>query len=189
MQTRLFLVALLNFSMFAALWWWGWSAERSLTLLGELLDYLTDGLAGVSLLLLFLCFRVKKVPHRHLHRISLFLFATILLAGGYVAWEMCERFTNPHSVNGMVVLVLSSIGLVVNFSNARLLRAYHEVEGVHMLLLCNRMDMWLSGVGVVSGVLLLTLDTAYDIDLAAAAIIVSLALWHAARHLHRHEYH
>ena len=106
-----------------------------------------------------------------------------LLGGGAVliVIEAVRRVGSDQHVDGLGVVVLATVGLLINGLSARWLHGSHghslNVEGAVLHLVADALG---SLVVLISGVVLLFSDAAW-IDPAASMIVTALIVWSAAR--------
>lgn len=98
----------------------------------------------------------------------------LLVVAGYIFWEAIGRFRSPAEVASTGMLVVASIGLVVNLISMRLLKAG---SGDNLNMKGAYLEVWsdmLGSVGVIIGAILIKL-TGWTI--ADPIIAVLIALW------------
>lgn len=149
----------------------------SLALLSDAGHMLTD-VAGLGMALAAIQFAQSKRDPSHtygLYRLEVLAALTnaLLLFGvaGYVLYEAYRRLTAPPEVLGTPLLVVATIGLLVNLASFRLLRAGAKeslnVRGAFLEVLSDL----LGSVGViVAGVVLLTTGWSYADPIIGAGI-------------------
>jgi cobalt-zinc-cadmium efflux system protein len=134
----------------------------SLSLLADAGHMLTD-VAGLVLALAAMKFAERRPSPRRTygyHRVEILAALTnaLVLAAvaGYILAEAWERFRAPHPIAGIPVLVVATIGLLVNLVGAFLLRdgsqASLNVRGAYNEVLADA----LSSVGVILGAAVIT---------------------------------
>lgn len=159
----------------------------SLTLLADAGHMLTDALGvGMALAAVTVARRATTRPghtfgHYRWEVLAALANAALLLGvAGYVAFEAVQRLREPADVAAVPMLVVATLGLVVNVVSFRLLHAGAQeslnVRGAYLEVIA---DM-IGSVGViVSGVVILTTGWPYTdavVALALAAFIVPRAL-------------
>ena len=98
----------------------------------------------------------------------------LFLVAGYILWEAVGRFSEPPSVASIGMLVIASLGLVINLISMRLLKAGSgeslNVKGAYL-------EVWadmLGSVGVIIGALIIQFTGLYIAD---PIIAVLIGLW------------
>ncbi len=98
----------------------------------------------------------------------------LFLVAGYILWEAIGRFSEPPAVSSTGMLVIASLGLVINLISMRLLKAGSgtslNVKGAYL-------EVWsdmLGSVGVIIGAIVITLT---GWTLADPIIAVLIGLW------------
>jgi len=98
----------------------------------------------------------------------------LFLVAGYILWEAVGRFSEPPSVASTGMLVIASLGLVINLISMRLLKAGSgeslNVKGAYL-------EVWadmLGSVGVIIGALIIQFTGFYIAD---PIIAVLIGLW------------
>lgn len=98
----------------------------------------------------------------------------LFLVAGYILWEAVGRFSEPPSVASTGMLVVATLGLVVNLIAMRLLKAGSDeslnVKGAYL-------EVWadmLGSVGVIIGALIIQFTGFYIAD---PIIAVLIGLW------------
>ena len=98
----------------------------------------------------------------------------LFLVAGYILWEAVGRFSEPPSVASIGMLVIASLGLVINLISMRLLKAGSgeslNVKGAYL-------EVWadmLGSVGVIIGALIIQFTGFYIAD---PIIAVLIGLW------------
>lgn len=165
-------------------------AFDSLALLSDAGHMLTD-VAGLGMALAAVQFSQRRASRQQtygLYRLEVLaaLANSLLLFGvaAYVLGEALGRFRNPPDVPGAPLLVVATIGLVVNLVSFRLLRAGAEeslnVHGAYLEVLS---DM-LGSVGViVAGIILITTGWPWADPIIGAGIglFILPRTWNLAR--------
>jgi len=101
----------------------------------------------------------------------------LLVAVGAIGWEAIQRFADPPSVPGKVVMIVAAMGIVVNLSTALLfVRGRKHDINIRGAYLHMATDAAVS-VGVVLGGALILLTGARWIDPAISLVIVAVILW------------
>lgn len=149
----------------------------SLALLSDAGHMLTD-VAGLGMALAAI--QIASAPRRSSHTYGLYrlevlaaLANALLLFGvaGYVLYEAVQRFTEPPEVPGTPLLLVASVGLLVNVVSFLLLRAGSKeslnVRGAFLEVLS---DMLGSAGVIAAGIVLLTTGWQYADPLIGAAI-------------------
>ena len=98
----------------------------------------------------------------------------LFLVAGYILWEAVGRFSEPPSVASTGMLVIASLGLVINLISMRLLKAGSgeslNIKGAYL-------EVWadmLGSVGVIIGALIIKFTGFYIADPIMAVLI---GLW------------
>lgn len=119
--------------------------------------------------------RRKTFGYRRAELIGAFVnLVTLVLIALYLMWEAIERFLDPRTIDGTVMLVVAVIGLAANLVTAWLL--HRDVEGslniqsafVHIV------SDALSSVGVVLGGVLIL---AYDLHIVDPILTLAIAIY------------
>lgn len=148
----------LSFALVEALagWWSG-----SLALLGDSGHMLTDSFAlGLAAGAAILARRAPSVRHSYgLGRAEILAALTNALAmSGLVVWigmEAIDRLNDPAPVKGAVVMVVATVGLLINLGAAWLLSGDHQNLNVRAALLHVMGDLLGSVAALVSGAVIL----------------------------------
>jgi cobalt-zinc-cadmium efflux system protein len=150
---------------------------NSLVLLADAGHMLTD-VAGLSFALIAIWFArrpatVGKTYGYYRVEILAALFNGILLLGvsGYILYEAYGRFTDPPSVSSVPLLIVASIGLVVNLASAAILMSgAKESLNVRGAFLEVAGDLLGSLGAIAAGLILLTTGWRYADPLFAAGV-------------------
>ncbi|MDO5610451.1 MAG: cation diffusion facilitator family transporter [Pseudomonadota bacterium] len=163
-RIRLVFVLTLGYAIVQAVGGW---LSGSLALIADSAHMLSD---AAALLLALVAYRLARRPadrHRTYgwHRVRVLAAlangATLLLLVVWITWEAVQRFNNPSPVMAWPMLIVASIGLLVN------------VAGAWILLAGNRQD------GNLRGALLHVIgDLLGSVGAIAAAIGILLTGWH-----------
>ena len=101
----------------------------------------------------------------------------LLVACGAIAWEAIERFSVPTPVASMTVVVVASIGIIINFGTAMLfMRGQQDDINIRGAFLHMMADAGVSA-GVVVGGLLMFYTGFNWIDPLISLFIVALIFW------------
>ncbi len=101
----------------------------------------------------------------------------LLLACGAIAWEAIERFSAPSEVASQTVIIVASIGIVINFGTAMLfMRGQKEDINIRGAFLHMMADAAVSA-GVVIGGIVIFLTGKNWIDPLISLFIVALIFW------------
>lgn len=103
---------------------------------------------------------------------SLFLCLAVL----YLAYESYLRLTQPQTTDLSVMLIVSSIGIVINFSSALLFKTHgHDIniKGAYLHLMADA----LISLGVVIGAVLIYWTGYHALDPMIAILISVIILW------------
>ncbi len=101
----------------------------------------------------------------------------LLVACGAIAWEAIGRFDAPSAVSSVTVIVVATIGIVINFSTAMLfIRGQKEDINVRGAYLHMMADAGVSA-GVVLGGILMYFTGLNWVDPALSLLIVVLIFW------------
>jgi cobalt-zinc-cadmium efflux system protein len=150
---------------------------NSLVLLADAGHMLTD-VAGLSFALIAIWFAgrpatVGKTYGYYRVEILAALLNGVLLLGvsGYILYEAYGRFTDPPSVSSMPLLVVASIGLIVNLLSAAILMSgARESLNVKGAFLEVAGDVLGSVGAIAAGIILLTTGWRYADPLFAAGV-------------------
>ena len=154
----------------------------SLALLADAGHMLTD-VAGLILALIAMKFAERPPSPRRTygyHRVEILAAMTnglvLLGVAGYILLEAFERFSRPAEVASVPVLVVATVGLVVNVAGALLLhsgsRSSLNVRGAYNEVLADAV----SSVGVIVGAAVMTLTGWYWVDPLVAVLIAIFIL-------------
>ncbi len=101
----------------------------------------------------------------------------LLLACGAIAWEAIERFSAPSEVASQTVIIVASIGIVINFGTAMLfMRGQKEDINIRGAFLHMMADAAVSA-GVVIGGIVIFLTGKNWVDPLISLFIVALIFW------------
>ena len=153
---------------------------NSLALLSDAAHMATDVIAlTISLVAVRLSRRPPDAKHTYgyarMEAIGALVNGGMLfLVAGYILWEAVGRFSEPPSVASIGMLVIASLGLVINLISMRLLKAGSgeslNVKGAYL-------EVWadmLGSVGVIIGALIIQFTGFYIAD---PIIAVLIGLW------------
>lgn len=153
---------------------------NSLALLSDAAHMGTDALAlGISLVAVRLSRRPpdarRTYGYARMEALGALVNGALLfVVAGYILWEAALRFRDPPQVASTGMLVVATIGLVVNLIAMRLLKAGSgeslNIKGAYL-------EVWsdmLGSVGVIAGALIIQLTGFSLIDPIIAALI---GLW------------
>ncbi|MEP3225878.1 MAG: cation diffusion facilitator family transporter [Parasphingorhabdus sp.] len=101
----------------------------------------------------------------------------LMVACGGIAWEAIERFSAPSPVASKTVIIVASIGILINFGTALLfMRGQKEDLNIRGAFLHMMADAAVSAGVVLGGIFILF--TGYNwIDPLISLLIVALILW------------
>lgn len=101
----------------------------------------------------------------------------LLVACGAIAWEAIERFSAPSEVASMTVIIVASIGIVINFGTAMLfMRGQKEDINIRGAFLHMMADAAVSAGVVIGGIAIFY--TGFNwIDPLISLFIVALIFW------------
>lgn len=101
----------------------------------------------------------------------------LLVACGAIAWEAIERFSAPSEVASMTVIIVASIGILINFGTAMLfMRGQKEDINIRGAFLHMMADAAVSAGVVIGGIVILY--TGYNwVDPLISLFIVALIFW------------
>lgn len=153
---------------------------NSLALLSDAAHMMTDVIAlGVSLLAIRFSRRVADARHSYGYARmevlgALVNAALLFLVAAYILWEAIGRFRQPPAVASTGMLVVATLGLVINLVSMRLLKAGSgdslNVKGAYL-------EVWadmLGSVGVIVGATVIRLTGWSVID---PIVAVAIGLW------------
>lgn len=101
----------------------------------------------------------------------------LLVACGAIAWEAVSRIGNPAPVASTTVIVVASIGIVINFGTAMLfMRGQKEDANIRGAFLHMMADAGVSAGVVVAGIIIYFTGL-YWIDPLISLAIVGIILW------------
>ncbi|WP_422342926.1 cation diffusion facilitator family transporter [Parasphingorhabdus sp.] len=101
----------------------------------------------------------------------------LLVACGAIAWEAIERFSAPSEVASTTIIIVASVGIVINFGTAMLfLRGQKEDINIRGAFLHMMADAAVSA-GVVLGGILIFYTGKNWIDPLISLFIVALIFW------------
>lgn len=101
----------------------------------------------------------------------------LLVACGAIAWEAIERFSAPSEVASMTIIIVASIGIVINFGTAMLfMRGQKEDINIRGAFLHMMADAAVSAGVVIGGIAIFY--TGFNwIDPLISLFIVALIFW------------
>ena len=103
----------------------------------------------------------------------------IVIAAGWILWEAIEKFQNPVAIPGRIVLVVASVGLVVNTGTALMfMKGQKEDLNIRGAFLHMAADALVT-LGVLIGGIVMMYSDAYWVDPVLSIIIVGVILWSA----------
>ncbi|WP_373489770.1 cation diffusion facilitator family transporter [Parasphingorhabdus sp.] len=101
----------------------------------------------------------------------------LLVACGAIAWEAIERFGAPRPISSVTVIIVASLGIVINFGTAMLfVRGQKEDINIRGAFLHMMADAAVSA-GVVAGGILIYFTGMNWIDPLISLLIVALIFW------------
>lgn len=153
---------------------------KSLALISDAAHMFTD---AAALAIALAAIRIGKRAADHKRTFGYYRFeilaaafnaAILFVVAGYILYEAYERFRSPPEIQSMGMLVIASIGLVVNFVGMRLLRSGSEqslnVKGAYL-------EVWsdmLGSLGVIAAAVVIHFTHWAWVDAAVAA---GIGLW------------
>lgn len=103
----------------------------------------------------------------------------IVVAAGWILWEAIEKFQNPVAIPGRIVLIVASVGLVVNAGTALMfMKGQKEDLNIRGAFLHMAADALVT-LGVLIGGIVMMYSDAYWVDPVLSIIIVGVILWSA----------
>lgn len=103
----------------------------------------------------------------------------IVIAAGWILWEAIEKFQNPVAIPGRIVLIVASVGLVVNTGTALMfMKGQKEDLNIRGAFLHMAADALVT-LGVFIGGIVMMYSDAYWVDPVLSIIIVGVILWSA----------
>ncbi len=165
---RILLLSFAIISVFMLVEFIGGYLFNSLALMADAGHMANDSLS-LGLAIVALWFATKKP------RISQWLAvingSSLLLIAGYIIWEAVERLQIPQTMQALPMIVVATLGLIVNLFIARLmLKANHDNLNVRAAYLHVLADLFGSVVAIISGL------TAYFLAWQWADPVASLLL-------------
>lgn len=101
----------------------------------------------------------------------------LLVACGAIAWEAIGRFNEPGEIASMTVIIVASIGIVINFATAMLfIRGQKEDINIRGAFLHMMADAGVSA-GVVIGGIIIYFTGLNWIDPLISLVIVAIIFW------------
>ncbi len=101
----------------------------------------------------------------------------LLVAIGIILWEAIQRFSNPQEVEGIPIMIVATIGVVVNGITAYLFLSNKDkdlnIKGAYLHMLADA----LISVGVVIAGLFILLTNYTWIDSVVSIVIVIIIFW------------
>jgi cobalt-zinc-cadmium efflux system protein len=156
--------------------------SKSLALLSDAGHMLTH---SFSLLVSFLAIRYACRPatkeksfgfYRAEILAALFNGVTLIIITGFILWEAYKRLLNPVPIASMEMIIISSLGLVVNLATAVILwKAGRESLNIRSAFL-HMIGDTASSIGVVIGAVIIYFTGFYIIDPIFSIIIALLIL-------------
>ncbi len=153
---------------------------NSLALLSDAAHMMTDVIAlGISLVAVRLSRRPadakRTYGYARMEAIGAMINGGLLfIVAGYILWEAVGRFRQPPEVASTGMLVIASIGLVINLISMRLLKAG---SGTSLNVRGAYLEVWsdmLGSVGVIIGALIIRFT---GLAVADPIIAVLIGLW------------
>lgn len=146
---RILLLSFAIISVFMLVEFIGGYLFNSLALMADAGHMANDSLS-LGLAIVALWFATKKP------RISQWLAvingSSLLLIAGYIIWEAVERLQTPQTMQALPMIVVATLGLIVNLFIARLmLKANHDNLNVRAAYLHVLADLFGSVVAIISG--------------------------------------
>ncbi|WP_373767782.1 cation diffusion facilitator family transporter [Glaesserella sp.] len=146
---RILLLSFAIISVFMLVEFIGGYLFNSLALMADAGHMANDSLS-LGLAIVALWFATKKP------RISQWLAvingSSLLLIAGYIIWEAVERLQIPQTMQALPMIVVATLGLIVNLFIARLmLKANHDNLNVRAAYLHVLADLFGSVVAIISG--------------------------------------
>lgn len=103
----------------------------------------------------------------------------IIVAAGYIFWEAVQKFQNPVEVPGKTVLIVASIGLLINSGTALLfMKGQKDDLNIRGAFLHMAADALVT-LGVIIGGVIMMYTAAYWVDPVLSFVIVGVILWSA----------
>lgn len=180
-STRMFFTMIMNFIITAAEIVGG-IISGSLALISDALHNLTD---GIAIIISYIALKLKGVEHSPKHtfglkRAEIFaaaINATVLFGISlFLFYESIQRLIAPRVIEGKLMILIASIGLVANVTGTLLLhRDSHKsmnIKSAYLHLLIDAM----SSVVVIIGGVLITLFEIYWIDPVLTILIGAYVL-------------
>ncbi|MCL7413063.1 MAG: cation diffusion facilitator family transporter [ANME-2 cluster archaeon] len=158
---------------------------NSLALLSDAAHMFMDVFA---LVLTYAAIQIAKRPSNHrvtfgYHRLEIFSALinglTLIIISGFIAREAYFRLLEPPEVRGTEMLVVASMGLMVNLWVTTRLHGHHDlnVRGAYMHALGDT----LSSIAVIAGALIILFTGSSIADPVLSFVIVAVILFGSAR--------
>lgn len=183
--------AFLNLAMFGVILW-QYNNAFSFIIPVAGIDVFSDGsmLAWVCLFAITTIGAGKLIEnHKSTHKmqkaIRWITFATAVFGLLVVVYESFERYDDVYAT-GMNITVLGVVNLLINIITYKLLLPYKKVHAVHTLVVCNQVDIIVSFVMILTG-LLMPLSTLIDPVFATIAALLSFV--HLVQHMRGYHTH
>ena len=101
----------------------------------------------------------------------------LILMCGYILYEAYDRFSHPQPIPGGPVLLIATMGLVVNIGSALMIRKGHRInlniEGAYLHMLADA----LGSIGAMAAGAVIILTGWTQVDTLASVLIAALILW------------
>jgi len=161
----------------------GWKLSNSLALLSDAAHVLMD---AIALLLTYGAIRISARPSNSnmtfgYHRFEIFAALinglTIIGIAFFIFYEAYNRILDPPVVKGQEVLVIATIGLLVNAWVALKLHGHHDlnIKGAYLHVIGDA----LASIAVIAGAVVIIFTGMSIIDPALSIIIGSMLLYGA----------
>lgn len=175
---RAFKVIMLITAVFAAVEFFGGLWTNSLALVSDSIHMLTDSSA---IFLALLMSHISKQPadknhsfgHGRAETLGAFINALfMLLIIGYLIYESIHKFTNPEPIKSTPMLIIASLGLIINLVGMKLLDGHNHSLNSKAAYLHLVGDM-VSSVGAIVAAVVIYFTQLYILD---AVVSLGIAL-------------
>lgn len=159
--------------------------SNSLSLLSDAVHNLSD---GVALWIAYIANKVsKKVANKEMtfgykrvEILAAFVNAlTLILICGYLVYEAIVKFTNPETIDGSLMLIVATIGLLANVISVLLLQKDKDRNINIRAAYIHLMGDTLSSVAVIIGGILIWLYDIYWADPVVTLLICAYIFYHS----------
>lgn len=177
---KAFKVIMLITALFAAVEFFGGIWTNSLALVSDSIHMLTDSSA---IFLALLMSHISKRPadknhsfgHGRAETLGAFVNALfMLLIIGYLMYESVHKFTNPEPIKSTAMLIIASIGLIINLVGMKLLNGHNHSLNSKAAYLHLIGDM-VSSVGAIAAAIIIQFTHLYVLD-AVVSFCIALIL-------------